>query len=711
MLDLFFTPLKKAHPELREVYLAGGELALKKADFALAAKMFGEGAKRFEDDPDFQFGLARAYQPSDPEVMLAAIKETLEGNPQHIGAKLLLAEHLLDAEHPEEAATAIDEALKTDPKRPEAHALRAVLAELAGNPQGYKDARAAALASWKKNPAVEHLIGKKLSQKYRFAEGSTHQRSALSWDPSFLPSKLQLAQDLLRLGEEAEGWRLAQEVQTADPYNVVAYNLVTLEETLAKFSNLPSAHFVVRMEPHEAEVYGQRVVALLERAHAQLGAKYGFDAKQKVSVEIFPDQKDFAIRTFGLPGGAGYLGVCFGNVITANSPAARPGSSNNWESVLWHEFTHVITLGLTKNRMPRWLSEGISVYEERQARGNWGEQMKPRYRAMILGDDFTPLSKLSEAFLRPKTGLHLQFAYYESSLAVEYLLERFGLPAIKAIFADLSNGVALNAALAKHAAPLETLDQEFAERARNLARSVGPELDWERPEPLTMADPEKLRQWHAQHPNSYVALLAQARQLIEKRGWGAAKAPLIKLIQLYPDQHEADGAYAELAAVHRALGEKDEELAVLTKLATLASDATEALARLMEIHAERKEWQKVTGYAEQLTAVHPLDAKAHLVAAQAWRELNEPAKSIAEYQTLLKLEGDQHADTHYQLATLMRDTGKNTEAKSHVLLALEETPRYRAALRLLLQLEEKVPLPPPTPAAKPPVLPKPAVSQ
>ena len=33
-------------------------------------------------------------------------------------------------------------------------------------------------------------------------------------------------------------------------------------------------------------------------------------------MEIFPQQKDFAIRTFGLPGGAGFLGVCFGTVVT-----------------------------------------------------------------------------------------------------------------------------------------------------------------------------------------------------------------------------------------------------------------------------------------------------------------------------------------------------------------------------------------------------------
>src|SRR3954453_17473927 len=110
-----------------------------------------------------------------------------------------------------------------------------------------------------------------------------------------------------------------------------------------------------------------------------------------------------------------------------NSPTGNGGATANWRSVLWHEFTHVVTLGLTKNKMPRWLSEGISVFEERQARGSWGEQMKPRYRAMILGEELTPVSQLSAAFLQPKTPIHLGFAYYESSLVVEWLTQRWGL--------------------------------------------------------------------------------------------------------------------------------------------------------------------------------------------------------------------------------------------------------------------------------------------
>ena len=48
--------------------------------------------------------------------------------------------------------------------------------------------RAAALQHWPTNPEVDHLIGKKLSQKYRFAEGEQYQRQALEFDPKYLPA-------------------------------------------------------------------------------------------------------------------------------------------------------------------------------------------------------------------------------------------------------------------------------------------------------------------------------------------------------------------------------------------------------------------------------------------------------------------------------------------------------------------------------------------
>jgi len=43
-------------------------------------------------------------------------------------------------------------------------------------------------------------------------------------------------------------------------------------------------------------------------------------------------------------------------------------------------------------------------------------------------------------------------------------------------------------------------------------------------------------------------------------------------------------------------------------------------------------------------------------------------------------------DIHFRLARALHATGQPAEAKRHVLLALEEAPRFREAQQLLLQL-------------------------
>lgn len=686
VMELFFDPVKKEAPDFRDAYLANGDLALDKNDFALAAKSFQAAAQKFPEDADVWFGLARAYAPSESEPTMAALEKTLKFNPHHVGAHLLLADQHIDSEHYEEADEALAAALKVNPNHPEAHAYQAVLANFRADEKAEKEARVTALKAWKTNPGVPHLIGRKLSQKYRFAEGAALQREALRFDPAFLPAKGQLANDLLRLGgQDEEAWKLAEEVVKADPYDVVAFNLVTLREAIAHFRALESEHFTVKMDPREADIYGADVLALLERAHATLTKKYGLLLREKTIVEIFPDQKDFAIRTFGLPGGAGYLGVCFGRVITANSPAARPGSASNWEAVLWHEFCHVVTLTATKNKMPRWLSEGISVYEERQARGSWGEQMKPRYRAMILGEDLTPVSELSAAFLHPKTQIHLGFAYYESSLVVEWLTQTWGLEKMRRVLADLGRGVAINTALATHFAPIEKLNTDFATHAIALAKNVGPKLDWTKPKRGEVASEAAVEKYLAANPDNFDALMAKADRLLDAGQWEAAKAPLKKLIELYPDQRDADSAYAMLARAHRELKETEAETAVLTQLADLAADATDAFQRLMELAVARQDWPAVAEYSARYQAVNPLRPEPHRYEAEAGEATGDKPAAIAAYRTLQKLGPSDPAEIHFRLARLLHATG-DSAAKREVLLALEEAPRFRAAHALLLEI-------------------------
>jgi hypothetical protein len=75
-------------------------------------------------------------------------------------------------------------------------------------------------SQWPEEDAdVDYWIGLKLSQKYRFTEGSSYQRRALVKNPLHTRARIQLSQDLLRLGKVKEGWQLADAVSRSRSRN------------------------------------------------------------------------------------------------------------------------------------------------------------------------------------------------------------------------------------------------------------------------------------------------------------------------------------------------------------------------------------------------------------------------------------------------------------------------------------------------------------
>ncbi len=689
VLELFYDRVRDVDPNFVEAYIATAELALSKGDYKVAGDTLAKAAKLSPDHPMIAFLAYRAWQPSDSERATLELERAVQLNPNHVPSMLARVDHWIDRERYDEAREMITSVLEINPHQWEAWCYLAVLAHLDGKFEIESLMRQSALSSWAENPEVDYLIGRKLSDKYRFAEGAEYQRRSLTIDPSFHESSFQLSQDLLRLGFDDVGWELAEKVSTDDPYNVVAHNLVTLHDTLSRFSVLSRDDIHIRMEPSEAEIYGEAVIDLLSDAKRVLCEKYGVVVNEPIFVEIFPAQKDFAIRTFGLPGGDGFLGVCFGRVVTANSPASQGPRPSNWQSVLWHEFCHVVTLEKTRNRMPRWLSEGISVYEERQRNPSWGEHMSPVYRMMMLGDDLTPVSELSGAFLTPKSGLHLQFAYFESSLVVEYLIDKHGLRRLREILDSLGDGLSMQASFERSIGSMERLDVEFAEYARNRARSFAPLADWsskvsEKP------TQDELVGWSIAQPNQYDALQQLATLQMSRKQWESAKQTLQRLVELGVVSGSRDGVLEQLARVYRELNDRDAELETLRQVIDLSGDALPALERLIDHARASKDWTQLAELGERVLAIHPLRPLGHEAIMDAGRELDRPQWVARGAMSLLQLDPVDAAGLHYQCARALASMERNDEAKHHVLRALADAPRYRAAHQLLYQLTNEL---------------------
>src|SRR4029077_18667436 len=124
-----------------------------------------------------------------------------------------------------------------------------------------------------------------------------------------------------------------------------------------------------------------------------------------------------------------------------DSPAAKDAGPFNWGSTMWHELAHTFTLGSTDNRIPRWFSEGLSVYEEHHARPGWGFNVTPDFLAAFKSGKLVPVSRMNDGFMHPAYPEQVQFSYYQASLVCELIARDFGEPAILKMLQAYKDGL------------------------------------------------------------------------------------------------------------------------------------------------------------------------------------------------------------------------------------------------------------------------------
>ena len=236
---------------------------------------------------------------------------------------------------------------------------------------------------------------------------------------------------------------------------------------------------------------------------------------------------------------------------------------------------------------------------------------------------------------------------------------------------------------------MQMAGEEVVAYAREKAERLAPGLDWEKPPPeLLLPDNAlDLLVWEQKHPDNLWLLRHRAQQLLELEAWDQAKVPLLRLVNLYPQQKGGDSAYRLLVAAMRGSDDKSGEKEWLRKWASVDDEATDAYLRLMELGMADQEWSMVVQNAERYLRVNPLVAPPYRYYAQASAETGDAAAAIVGWKTLLELDVPDKSDAHFQISCLQHQRGDLSEARRHVLKSLEETPRYREALRLLVQIK------------------------
>jgi hypothetical protein len=85
---------------------------------------------------------------------------------------------------------------------------------------------------------------------------------------------------------------------------------------------------------------------------------------------------------------------------------------------------------MTNNLIPRWFSEGLSVYEERHARPGWGDDWNLRNIKAYGDGRWLKISELDGGFLRPKSADQVPLSYFQASQVCEFIADKYGFDAI-----------------------------------------------------------------------------------------------------------------------------------------------------------------------------------------------------------------------------------------------------------------------------------------
>lgn len=434
-------------------HVEAGTLSLLKHDVPAARRSFERAVELDPNHPDARVGLARAlvaqFYAGQGKFGDASrnLQVALAANPTHPGAHATLAQVAATDGELDKALEHAEAGLREHPADPELLASKAAVLLLRADAAGLAAVEGALLAARPKCARFYERVADVVTLKFRYAEARDLARKGLQVDPDYHPILSVLGVSLTRTGDEEEGRRVLRLAFEHDPYNVFTYNKLELFDRLERqYKTIEVEGFTIRLHGDEVEASARYVVALCQEARERLGKRYGA-FPEKVLVELFPKHADFSARSVGLPG-IPALGVCFGNVVTVLSANEREAvGAHSWGRTLWHELTHVATLTRTKNRVPRWLTEGLSVFEEPRGRPTWVRDFDRDVLALIDRQLLLPVAELDRGFTKPSYGAQVIMSYYQAGILCEFIDQAFGFDAILRLLDQYAAGKDTRAAI------------------------------------------------------------------------------------------------------------------------------------------------------------------------------------------------------------------------------------------------------------------------
>jgi len=408
-----------------------------------------------------------------PEELLTAL---FAARPDSLAGLVARTSAALDDGDLPTARTALARLEELAPGRRDVRAERAALAWVEHRRDEARAELAALTASDPKDSRPELVVGWHLLELYRFAEALPFLEQSVTRDPRDWMAWTQLGRARANTADLA-GARaaFAKSVEVGGGrQNAWRDNSALVLRRMAETMVLEergALRFLWR--PDEGAVLARYFPDFYAEAREELAARYGH-TPGTTQIEVFRSWEDFSVRSTGFQGYPA-LGVCFGPVVTAVSPLSELRGTFSWARTSFHEFTHVIHLGLSNNRCPRWITEGLATWEEGARNPAWWRNMRRELIDARANGELILLRRLNHAFRGPR----VLFAYYQSGLLCQMLIERHGFPPMVRLLEAFDRGDDLDQAFQSvFGATPEAIDADFRGYVDGLLTGLAIEPRW-----------------------------------------------------------------------------------------------------------------------------------------------------------------------------------------------------------------------------------------
>ncbi|MEP7354786.1 MAG: tetratricopeptide repeat protein, partial [Acidobacteriota bacterium] len=286
-----------------------GRLFMEDGQPAEAEKLFQEALKLNPMSAEALLGMAELATENFEGQAIEYAQKALALNPSMYEAYQIIARVHLDNSDPAKAAEAANKALAISPEALDALAVLATIQILDDKPgTEYLDR----ILKVNKNYGEAYALAAHfLVNNRRYDEGIQLYRKAIEIKPDLWSARAQLGVSLMRFGLDDEA-KANLEACYNNGYKVdQVVNTLRLMDSYKDFNTVATPTMVIKLDKKEDDLLRPYVTDQVQQAMATYEKKYKYKLTGPFRLEVFPNHPDFEVRTIGMPGIGGILGVTF----------------------------------------------------------------------------------------------------------------------------------------------------------------------------------------------------------------------------------------------------------------------------------------------------------------------------------------------------------------------------------------------------------------